>query len=59
MYQSIRRDEMGRVLGLLNEFHNDEQEFWHDQKEMDVIFPRHTQDYNSEVKVYHISELTK
>jgi hypothetical protein len=59
MYQTIRRDEMGRIIGSLNEFHTDENESWHDQKELDVIFPRHIKDYNSEVKTFHISELNR
>lgn len=56
---ALRRDELGRILSVNEDLYNEyfEQESYVDHKEADVVFPSHVKDYNSDVKVYHISEL--
>ena len=57
MQNTLRRDEMGRILGTINEFYSDENDSYFDQKCHDVRFPEYRQNFNSEVRTYSIKEL--
>jgi hypothetical protein len=54
MRNAIVRDELGRVLGSVDDYWIDENETWFDQKESELIFPRHDQGKISPVTVWNL-----
>jgi hypothetical protein len=59
MRQQLVRDGMGRILGSVNDYWDDEDESYFDYKESHITYPRHDHGKSSPVTTFHISELNR
>ncbi len=53
------RSSDGRIMGKLGDYMSNEDTWYRDKKEKDLLFPRHNENLNGKVVTYHISELHK
>jgi hypothetical protein len=56
MRNGIVRDELGRVMGSVKDYWNDENESYHDFKEAELVFPRHDQGRVAPVTTWNLND---
>jgi hypothetical protein len=53
---AIIRDGMGRILGSVNDYWNDEDESYFDYKETHIMYPRHDHGKSSPVTTWNLND---